>query len=276
MGRGFLIGAIGLFSRRCAATVKVSVYWLIAIFLYYLVAARTTADGWAWHYHIFAIAPAALLIGAGADLITGIEWPRRARLWFALLAACLALAMAASAFWLPDPPQPASLLFRTLLVVCGVMGLAGTLVLEVRQIAMIVGKHTPHPLYDCGIQFRQAVPPGALIVTSGGSCTDFTGRPVAFDAPYMFYWMDRKGFAICSERQSISELRRLTQRGARYFVAEKKTIRTRAGFEEEVLRTFPRVRDCHSAYLFQLSSSPGAAPSPPADLRVRTDSVGVP
>jgi hypothetical protein len=68
----------------------------------------------------------------------------------------------------------------------------------------------------------------------------------------MFYWLDRKGFNICVEQQSVAALRLLAERGARYFVAEKDALKQKPGFEMELRAAFPLVAECDEAYLFQL------------------------
>lgn len=112
------------------------------------------------------------------------------------------------------------------------------------------------------VQFQAAsclrtrvVTPG-FIVASGGICEDSSGHRLANDAPYMFYWLDRKGFTTCEGHQSIFELENYRKRGARYFVAEQSALDAQPGFSSELMAAFPLIADCKSAMLFSLEAKP--------------------
>ena len=64
---GLLIGGLALCHMRESRCVRLSAMWLACIFLYYVVAIRTTSGLWAWYYHIVSVPPAALLFGAGLE-----------------------------------------------------------------------------------------------------------------------------------------------------------------------------------------------------------------
>ncbi|HEY3935872.1 MAG TPA: glycosyltransferase family 39 protein [Bryobacteraceae bacterium] len=110
--------------------------------------------------------------------------------------------------------------------------------------------------FEATARFAHKIAPGALIVSSGGPCQDAAGHRVAGDAPEMFYWLDRKGFSLCLERQSIGELQSFERRGARYFVAEKSSVRYRPNLEEALKQTFPLLAECPTAWLFELQPKP--------------------
>ena len=62
---GLTVGVFAVWRGFGEKLVNQSLLWLASIFVMYLIAARTTADEWAIYYHIFAVAPAALLFGFG-------------------------------------------------------------------------------------------------------------------------------------------------------------------------------------------------------------------
>jgi hypothetical protein len=116
----------------------------------------------------------------------------------------------------------------------------------------IVAYSKPTPELQSAESLRQLIPPNVLILSSGGICSDGRGHKAAFDNPYMFYWLDRKGFAICATDQSIPNVRSFAARGAQFFVAEKSLVATVPDFESELKENFPLRGDSKAAWLFDL------------------------
>lgn len=275
---GALIAVYGIWADRRARVVRFAGLWLIAVFAYYLLAARTLSGLWANYYHAAAIVPAALLVGHGVG--TGRRYG--GRVWCVAVATVLgACAWIAGAYAIPKlsprfadrivgvPPLP-----PVLIALLAIAVLAGTLVLTRHGVsapvclclapalfcglalsAMQLRYNTGHDRYVCARQLSPNVPRGALIAASGGFRIGPTGRPAASDAPYMFYWLDRKGFSLANEDQSVAALERLAARGARLFVAEKDAVHTKPGFETELLTRYRMVAECSTAWLFDITQT---------------------
>ena len=47
----------------------------------------------------------------------------------------------------------------------------------------------PSTYYECINDITRIIPHDALIIASGGIKHDFTNYPVAYNAPYFFYWL---------------------------------------------------------------------------------------
>jgi 4-amino-4-deoxy-L-arabinose transferase-like glycosyltransferase len=155
-----------------------------------------------------------------------------------------------------EPVSDAASLSRPTLLGAG-MALATYLVVSGQlTLSMWNLYNTRTPDYEASARFADKIAPGALIVSSGGPCLDAGGHRVAGDAPEMFYWLDRKGFSLCRERQSIGELQSFARRGALYFVAEKSSVRYRPNLEEALKQTFPLLAECPTAWLFELQPKP--------------------
>jgi hypothetical protein len=210
--------AIGLFYARDRRAVRIGIAWLAAIGLYYLTICRTASGIWAIYYHVVSVAPVALLTGAGAGALAS-----QSRRWVR---------------------------------VAGLVSLAGTVFLLLRLDYAYITDWAEDPRFSCAKQFRPLVPSDGLIVASGGGCFGPFGNPSASNKPYMFYWLERKGFNICEEQQSIDGLWALAQRGATVFVAERDALRARPGFEDELRRAFPVIAECNAALLISLASPP--------------------
>jgi hypothetical protein len=69
MPLGWIAAMTTLWIRKKDKAVKIIFFWLLALGLYYLIAIRTTADGWAAYYHVVTVPAAALLLGVGAKFI---------------------------------------------------------------------------------------------------------------------------------------------------------------------------------------------------------------
>lgn len=290
MPAGLVVVACGVFLKKSERAVKYSLYWLIAILAYYLIAARTTSDDWASYYHVVAVPPVALLIGAGVEAIRRAQVRRRFLMgavvafgalaivlevagpsglalvhskgivkFAALLGLTALLLMFVFGQSLREPKEPlikdrfAHL--EALAGVLAVMCLAATFLYQARLILYDVFYWQSQELHACARAFAPSLPANTLIVASGGVCRDPTNYPVAYNASYMFYWTDHKGFSICQEEQSVAALRGFARRGARYFIAEKSALDAKPGFEDELRKAFPLKLECDQAYLFELTET---------------------
>jgi hypothetical protein len=286
---GLAVAAYGLIEDRHKRVVEVAGLWMLTVLLYCVLCGRTLAGLWAWYYHIVAVAPAALLFGHGVEALSRVR-VRAGALWgviagsgvfvalaWALLGdrvravvpnyapqivgrhlelpvVMLLLALAAGSFLVifpnatgPESGKPGWLYWAALACVCPSLYLAAEVSLQ-------------RSLFHEGAEMRTAarslaalVPPGAKIVTAGGSCYGSgLHRFVASDAPYLFYWMDRKGFSLCREKQSVEALREYSRRGAEYFVAEKSAVETCEGFEQQLKQTFPLVSESGELSVYRI------------------------
>lgn len=252
-------------------TVKVAFYWLLAVGLYYLVTLRTSADSWASYYHVSTVPAAALLFGAGASLLLE-RAGERGRLAGSLgISAFLSfILVAGTAFYGLSYEWP---------IFSVALGLAFSIIAAVPLLparhrlrisgfsvalclltvfpfqALQVGRDL-HPRqflgkYACARLFQPLIPQGTLILAAGSVSRDDTGRPVAFNAPYMFFWLDRKGFNIPSDELSIEHVQDFVRRGARFFVLEKDALKANPSFKENMEKRFVLLAECAEAFLFK-------------------------
>ncbi len=111
---------------------------------------------------------------------------------------------------------------------------------------------------DCSERFAPKLRKPGLILVSGAPCFDPHGKPVAYNASCMFYWLGRKGFNICNEQQSLYQVRKYAERGAIYFLAEKNKLYRTPGFENELRENFRVVDECGLQVVFDLTEKPEA------------------
>ncbi len=219
------LGALLLSPKREEAR-GIILWWLGAVGLFYLAALRTVGDAWAAYYHVIAVPPAALTVGAvTARSARHRLSSRRDR-------------------------------FR------GIVPAAGLLAVFGAEAVLVV--HEFHPrdyvsLYSCSAPFAAVIPEGDLILATGGPARDETGRPVAYNASYFFYWLDRKGWNIPREAISPDEVRAYARKGARFFVCEKDVLDAAPGLEARLRAAFPAAAECPAAILFRIEDS-GPAP----------------
>ena len=232
MPSGAVLGAVGLWLSWRRRDRRFIVYWTLALGLFYIVAGRTTGESWAFYYHVVSIPPAALAIGVVAGT---------------------ALAPASGAADLRmRGGEAAAVLPRAVRVSVAAL-LAFTLASQARQ---SVGQMHPAgyvPLYESATAFARYVPEGRLIVVTAPSRFDQHGLGRASDPAYFFFWMDRKGFTLPREDQTLTALEGLRRRGAAYLVAERTHLRHQPKFEAELREAYPLVAEGESALLFELT-----------------------
>jgi hypothetical protein len=221
---GLALGVVGLLlvgARARARDLELAWFTGAAVFLF--AAARTTGDRWATHYHVVMVPPAGLLLGSALDAVLqrGRTLARRS--------------------------LSVGLIGATALLAATLLGSSGVRVLR-----------TIHPTesdgyYRSAQKLRSLVPPGELLVASGGICADEWGGQVAFNAPYFFYWLHCKGWNVCRDSVTVEHLETLATRGARHFVAEKSQLKRTDVAERTLGRRFPILWEDSHVVLFRLT-----------------------
>ncbi len=221
MPTGLLLLGLVLYFRHREKAVQYSLAWFGAAFVFYLLAARTTGDQWAFYYHVASVPAVALLLGQVVEILQG--WRMQTK---------------------------KILLYATSLL------LLGTFLFQARQIYADARTWKPSPLKSCAEQFAVLIPRDDLILVTGGVCRDEDGYPVAYNASFMIYWAQRKGFNVCIEEQSLESIIQFKQRGARYFLAAKSTFRNKKQLESDLRQTYPVLAECDDYFLLQLTPHP--------------------
>jgi 4-amino-4-deoxy-L-arabinose transferase-like glycosyltransferase len=290
---GVLVGALACLRRWASPTMIFVALWLFAIFSYYLAAASTTRDDWAFYYHIVSVPPAALLFGLAFE---GIRLPSDGPMFVRTVAVGLslyALIMSFGGLVLADTRfgkyfwmMTAVLLGCSLLACCYSIWLdrrkggdrlrrersalpafvlastiavaAATMLLELRGIRDWMSSLTPSVYHREAVALRPFLKEAGLLVATGGTGFDENALPVAYNAPYMFYWLDRKGFNDFWQAQSVAELKRFASRGARYYIAERSKIALKAGYESELRSSYGTLTEADHLLLFDLSKPTAA------------------
>ncbi len=290
MPTGLILAMLAIVIGGYTKAVKYSLYWLVSVVVFYLLAARTTGDSWAVYYHVVSIPVVAIMIGAGVDAITHLKYKRSLLIALGLASVGLVVLLLIAGL-LHISSFDARLLVKlcillgvsvsllivlflrrredelvigtryptlnTLVVYFGIVCTAATFLFQIREVrSEFQARRAEGALKACADIFARALPEHVSIVASGGKCFDLTGYPVAYNSSYMFYWLDRKGTNICVEHQSVANLKLLSEHGVRYFVAEKEAIGMKPGFETELRKTFPVVMECNEVLLFELKTTP--------------------
>ena len=231
---GLTVGVFAVWRGFGEKLVNQSLLWLASIFVMYLIAARTTADEWAIYYHIFAAAPAALLFGFGV----GKFWDY--------------LASLTNFFGEYSMSQK---LARIFVISTLLFFICAAFLREAEQVhAVISDERATDESFVCAADFKSKMPKKGLILASGGKCFDDDGYPVAYNASFMFYWLERKGFDICVQAQSVEKVKDFAAKGAKYFVAQKSFVNEKADFAAELKQNFPLVAGCDEFFVFDIEN----------------------
>ncbi len=232
-GSGIIVGAFALWRGRGEETARHSLGWLASIFALYLIAARTTSQDWANYYHVFSIPPVALLVGFGIKKLW--DYARTFADSYSLNTLAVNLGHVAILFFV-------------------VIAILAALAVEARQVrAEFLAHRVDDAAYECSQKLKLALKTEGLIVASGGHCVDKNNYALAYNASFMFYWLERKGWNICIEDQSIKNIAAVEAKGAKYFVAQRSALGEMPGFENELLQTYPVADACDQFYLFDLT-----------------------
>ena len=233
---GILAGIFGVWRGYREAPARHALLWLGSIFIFYLVAARTTSENWASYYHVFSIPPAALLFGFSVkklwDYVDSFDHTFKRRKISAKISH--------------------GFVFSGVIV-----AIFATLLLEAKQVrAGFLERHADDPAFLCATRIKPSLQREGLIIASGGHCVDKDGYPLAYNASFMFYWLERRGWNLCIEDQALEKVQLLGANGAKYFVAQRSLMRQKAGFEEQLRKAFPVVAECDEFIVFDLTSGP--------------------
>lgn len=230
---GLLVGVFAVWQGYREKTARHALLWLASVFVMYIAAARTTADDWASYYHVFSVPAVALLFGFGLQKL--FDYMRRSADHF-------------SDFSLPRIMLKAGLIFLI------AFSAGAALINEAIKVrANFLEKRVPDPAFVCARQIKPALKKPGLILASGGNCFDPDGYPVAFNASFMFYWLERKGFNICVEEQSIERVEEFASRGSVYFVAAKSYLKNKPDFQAGLIDKYAITAECEEFYVFDLT-----------------------
>ncbi len=213
-GLALLPAMFAVFSGWRSEHVRIAFTWAAAAAALLLIVGRTTGDEWAFYYHVVAVPPMALLVGTGCS-----EAIRRLRS-------------------LPIAQRHGTV---TQFVIVG--SVLAMCLPWLRTSVTSIRPRQPSPLFVCAQTVSNSIPEG-LLLTSGGIRFDDAGHDVAHDAPYMFHWLDRQGWTLAIEDQSVSAIDTFRALGARFFVAETQATSQVAGFDAELQSRFPVIGTC--------------------------------
>ncbi len=231
---GLIVGAFAVWKGYREEPVKHSLMWLASIFAFYVLAARTTSGEWAYYYHVFSIPPVALIFGASIKKLSDY----------------------ARGFTEALDVRPLTLKFSRVLIIAIVIGaIFASLLLEAKQVrANFVESRLTIAPFDFAKTAKPRLRSAGLILVSGGHCRDQNGYQVAYNASYIFYWLERKGWNMCVEEQSAPKISEYAQKGARYFVAEKKYLREDPPLEGELRQIYPVTAESSDFVIFDLTA----------------------
>jgi len=233
MRGGLVLAGIALPFALARREQRWMAWWAVALAAFYVVAGRTTSEGWACHYHIVSVPLAALLAGFGTSLIPWHDLASLRKNWTERNRERLVMPAVAS--------------------VCGWIIVTALFYESGRALKWDMHPHGYQQLYDCARQFQPLVQPGCLMICSGAGGTDQFGLKRAYNVPYFFFWTKTKGFSLTDEDQTLDKIEALRQRGARYYIAERRSLANApAGFEAALRDRYRVLAEHERAVLVEL------------------------
>ena len=214
----------------------IAICWLVAALIFYIIASRSTADSWAFYYHIFSIPSVSMLLG-----ISVIEIYNKFSPWLFLKRKNLIDNL--------NSLKSASIIF---ILALSVSYFTIYSIKYLHRAQKRTAIFATSEFYSCKKILLENIPNGSLILASGGICKDATGYPVAYNSSYFFYWLQMKGYNVCTEDQSLETILSFKKRGASFFIAEEKSLQKKKGLEEKLEEKLKTVLKCNDIILFKL------------------------
>jgi len=230
---GLVVGAFAVWRGYSEDAARTSLVWLASIFAFYILAARTASEDWASYYHVFSIPPVALIFGLAIKKLW--DYTRDLADRFSGRAPTMNFGRAAIA---------------VVIVGC----ILASLAVEAKQVrANFLTRRNADPSMLFADEAKRVVTRDGLMIVSGGHCRDEKGYPVAYNASFMFYWLERKGWNTCIEEQSPAKIAELRDKGAVYFIAQRNYVDKTDGFETSLRSTYPVVSESPTFIIFDLT-----------------------
>ena len=236
---GLFIILLGVFctQMRKVPGTTIALCWYAATAVFYVLAVRTTADDWAFYYHIFSAPAVSILLGISVIALYekyffGID---KKSLWQTSKARSI----------------------KNGLVMGALVISTGLFIFSAIQY-LYKDKHEnflTSPYYSCVPNLSGMIDPNSLILCSGGPRLDRTGYRIAYNKPYFFYWLGLKGYNIPDEDQSVDEISRFEKMGVKYFLAEERSLDVKPGLKQELDKKFKNMLDCNGIVLYGLTQS---------------------
>jgi hypothetical protein len=233
---GPLIVSIALISTKLIKkqSILIPATWLAAVVMFYIITSRTSADTWAYYYHIFSVPSVSMLLGISIIEIYNKYLPH------------LNLRCKPSAYNLKILKSNI-IIPVTFFLVLLYAGLSLKYLTHTKKLSFKTSDY-----YACRNSLSDIIPSGTVILASGGFCRDKDNFPLAFNASYFFYWLDMKGYNISVEDQSIENVIKFKNKGAKFYIAEIRALQKKQGFEEILRKEFKIALECNGIILFTL------------------------
>ncbi|GAB2830638.1 ArnT family glycosyltransferase [Ferruginibacter profundus] len=234
LGPVIIILALLFTPFRKKESTLIAAAWFASAFIFYIMAVRTTADDWAYYYHIFSIPAASILLGTAVIELYNKYFP----------------ALQAAKGNITNKPA----FFKSAAILT-------VLVLSMAYFLMATSKYLvkikptnfqTSPFYSCKDSLAKLIPPGSLFLANGGLCGDYLGHPKAYNNSYFFYWLNRKGYNICVGDLSLKNITDYKIKGVSFFLAEEKVIQQIPGLEEALKQQCTTLFECNGCILFKL------------------------
>ena len=209
-------------------------FWFASVSVFYILASRTTAESWAWYYHIFSVPAVSILLGSSVmELFDKYHSPLHL-------------------IKKPIKNEPGIFKSRAIVLLSMVSVFYFIFSCFTYLVKTKSAVYQPSPLYACKDSVKKLIPQNALLLTNGGPAKDALGYSLAINIGYFYYWLDRKGYNISVEDLSIKNILTFKSRGINFFLAEERILNQKPGFEDELKQNFKAIFECNGSVLFKL------------------------
>ncbi len=245
--------------------------------VFYFATLYTTGASWAFYYHSLSIPFVGLALGIFVDEAGPASDSRKSWLSLTVISAfsalagfgigmalgftfflagvlgMLSIALAMTLLWYPaentnPTPKSMTFTFNFVITVIAIVLIA----LGARSFRMTPQEANFVSWNACALEFADSVSADSRIAAWGAPARSFVGRKVAYNVPWMFYWMDRQGFSVPEELQNVASIDSVAQLGADYYIEFLPGSAHTPGFHQALRDNYTMVDSCGIHVLYRI------------------------
>jgi len=278
---GFITAIAGLWIVRKTSIARPLYTFAISLGFFYFTTLYTTGASWAFYYHSLSVPFVGILFGAlaqvaasklgyfnrqrslalalGSSLCAGsaIGFALQLPTIYIIAAGLIAAGIAYTLTGLYDTVirnrekryQHKTLFGQEIVMTL----LAVTLVaLGARSLRLTPQAHNFVAWKACADEFAAKIPEDARIACWGSHSRSALDRIVAYNVPWMFFWMYKQGFSVPEDFQSVATIDSVAQLGAEYYVEFLPGAARTPGFHQALRERYAMLDSCGVHVLYSL------------------------
>ncbi len=274
---GALALIVGLWLIRKSQLAKPLYILGVSLGVFYYAILFTTGASWAFYYHVLSVPFVGMVFGVAAEEIIllrrefsfgrslaflglptalvgfGLGMALGFSIPFAVALGALTLALTVAFLLYQSSPErqvDKAFAFRHDVAIAATAVVL--IALSARSFRLVPQERNFVAWNECAVGFAEQVPKTARIAAWGSRSFSAPGRIVAYNVPWMFYWMDREGFSIPEDSQTVATVDSVARQGAEFYVEYLAGSQRTPGFHEALRKRYTMLDSCGEHLLYSI------------------------